>query len=804
MLRRILAPLAVPPPSSGSDNVAKQSHLEPSVPAAVYRRDTSSKDAHPPVLVSDPKDFQLLAHVECDPNTGLYTGIDEFMTLAITSKGIPHHTFNAKDNPALNASANTAGASSPCYGDESSFPVGSVGRFAGKGTTDPSLTENIPPSGTVYESRITSNIPCVPSTSGALGQSPPGRKPPRPSQPSLNASRKKRFFREGVERKTDGFERHERSTTIQLSRPTALNHTVHVRLDPSNPTGFAGLPRAWETILMYSGIERDEALKHPQEVVDVLNFSKTQEAPSDGRRSRSSNVASELPQIQYSSPRTPSITSFDDSIDLQSGSTLPPVFVYRHNDDAHQSRPTRRNSETQSIPAKSACPDHEDSSTQLSLFLKSERNTRNRYSLTEEEMQKVIGSGRTSELPDCLPAGFGLSFREDVANTLFSSIQKIGEGSSGAVYRANRQGDDAELALKKVKPLSERDWKLYEFEVHVMRDQEGHENLVSCYDAFREGSYLWIVMEYMKAGTLADLLQHRRESAFGRALQLSSDEIPSSIYSSPQRPPSLSTLSRGRIEHLRRVSPQKAPALDGSSSVRAADRKKSRPGVPRGSSTMSIAKDPSAVRTLGRSATYNSIVSSSVTAMAAGLSEDVTAYICREVLRGLASMHSSQRVHRDIKGENTLLQTDGSVKVADFGFCAQLSQSSSKRNTVVGTPFWMAPEVIRGSDYDCKVDIWSAGILAIECAEGKPPHLDAPPIRAMFLIATKGPPELTESSAWSSEMRDFISLCCSLNPDDRPTALQALAHPFLTKSCSKAVAADLFSGAAKREAACPL
>jgi serine/threonine protein kinase len=790
MLRRILAPLAqgsspAPPGSEGS-----KSQQQLSVPAAVYRRDVSNKDAHPPVLVSHPMDFQLLAHVECDPNTGLYTGIDEFMTLAITSKSTPHRSFD--DEPLPNACARA----DPFVRLEPG-PKGVTTANVRKSGTDPSLIENIPPCELEYSLQSASNIPRIPATSGTgSAMSSPSRKPPRPPQPALGVSRKRRFFREGDERKAESWDIPERASVVRPSRPTALNHTVHVRLDPSHPTGFSGLPRAWETILLYSGIERDEALKHPQEVIDVLNFSKAQETPKIDSRSRSKNVALDLPQIRYSSPRTPSITSFDESVDLTSRSDLRAISVRRHLSNAPGPGENRQRSKQQVLPSSTSPEVHGDSTAQLSTFLRTERDTRNRFSLSEEEMQKIIGSGRTSELPDCLPPGFKVSFREDDADSLFSAILKIGEGSSGAVFRAERRTDGASVALKMVKPISDRDWKLYEFEVHVMRDQEGHPNLVSCYDAFRDGLYLWIVMEYMDAGTLADLLQHRRESAFGRALQLSSGDISASTYCAPNREVSLSALSQSRTESLRHLSPPKAQALDGTSSVRAADRKKSRPGVPRGSSTLSIATAASSLRPLAKPTARSGIVSSSATAMAAGLSEDVTAYICREVLRGLAAMHSIQRVHRDIKGENTLLDKDGSVRVADFGFCAQLSHSSSKRNTVVGTPFWMAPEVIRGSDYDCKVDIWSAGILAIECAEGKPPHLDVPPIRAMFLIATKGPPELTDSSAWSADMKDFISLCCAVDPDDRPTASQALAHPFLDRSCTKAVAREIFSDAA--------
>ncbi|XP_068244393.1 neither inactivation nor afterpotential protein C isoform X2 [Palaemon carinicauda] len=166
------------------------------------------------------------------------------------------------------------------------------------------------------------------------------------------------------------------------------------------------------------------------------------------------------------------------------------------------------------------------------------------------------------------------------------------------------------------------------------------------------------------------------------------------------------------------------------------------------------------------------------------MSEMLIGYILREVIKAVMHLHAAHIMHRDIKGMNILVTEEGKIKLVDFGQCAHLSETMEKRNTAVGTPYWMAPEVIeceqkQDHSYDNRADVWAIGITAIELADGDPPYADIHPVRALFQILRNPPPLLKRASDWSQDLVDFIAECLVKTADHRPVILEIIEHPFI-------------------------
>ena len=300
--------------------------------------------------------------------------------------------------------------------------------------------------------------------------------------------------------------------------------------------------------------------------------------------------------------------------------------------------------------------------------------------LDDAELEMLAGAMMEAPGPAPLPVERAVKL-DELINTevdptaLYPDMRKIGEGAAGEVFLATDSHTGRRVAVKKM-PLTAQNLKLLSTEIQIMKTSK-HPNIIEYIESYIVEKKLWVVMEFMGAGCLTEVL----------------DQFDAGVH----------------------------------------------------------------------------------------MTEPHIAFVCKSTLRGLAYVHTMHRIHRDIKSDNILLGSDGSCKIADFGYAAQLTQEKSKRATIVGTPYWMAPELIRGQNYDQKVDIWSLGIMVMEMAEGDPPYMDYPPLRALFLITTKGIPGLKHPEKWSTEFKDFVAQCLEKDAENRPTAEQLLFHPFIAK-----------------------
>ncbi|MBN3315298.1 STK3 kinase, partial [Atractosteus spatula] len=341
---------------------------------------------------------------------------------------------------------------------------------------------------------------------------------------------------------------------------------------------------------------------------------------------------------------------------------------------------------------------------------------------------------------------------------VFDVLEKLGEGSYGSVYKAIHKESGQVVAIKQV-PV-ESDLQEIIKEISIMQQCDSP-YVVKYYGSYFKNTDLWIVMEYCGAGSVSDIIRLRNKTDASLIAQEKIITGEHFVFPDAQ-------FGNGRDTD---------PVAQNMSSMLVHKQQQTNVAYGIGFTGLQHNRDPEDALRLRR------------------LTEDEIATILKSTLKGLEYLHFMRKIHRDIKAGNILLNTEGHAKLADFGVAGQLTDTMAKRNTVIGTPFWMAPEVIQEIGYNCVADIWSLGITSIEMAEGKPPYADIHPMRAIFMIPTNPPPTFRKPELWTDEFTDFVKKCLVKNPEQRATATQLLQHPFIKNAKPVSILRDLITEA---------
>ncbi|WWD22031.1 hypothetical protein CI109_106519 [Kwoniella shandongensis] len=481
-----------------------------------------------------------------------------------------------------------------------------------------------------------------------------------------------------------------RSPLMGVSGPTNFVHQVHVGFDPVSG-GFTGLPPQWSKLLTSSAITKEEAARHPEAVLDVLQFYTQQQMGQGGgdyqppamptlpNQSRTiSAAATRFEGVGLAGQQQQQQQRRDEQSSTASAHIIPNRQQPRQPTETRETRPLV--AERKAPPPPRAAGPSRPSEPKIGTKLATATSDNDVKAIVPAERPIQPAAPRTERRISTMNEAQIMEKLRSVVSPedpaqLYSKIKKVGQGASGMVFVAKTLSTGKKVAIKQMDLAQQPRKELIVNEIIVMKESQ-HPNVVNFLDSFLvRNTELWVVMEYMEGGALTDVIENNQ------------------------------------------------------------------------------------------------------------LAEDQIAAICLETCRGLQHLHTRSIIHRDIKSDNLLMNAQGEVKITDFGFCAKLTDQKSKRATMVGTPYWMAPEVVKQKEYGAKVDIWSLGIMAIEMIENEPPYLDEEPLKALYLIATNGTPTLKQPERLSQDLKHFLSVCLCVDVSFRATSSELLKHEFLRTAC---------------------
>lgn len=618
---------------------------------------------------------------------------------------------------------------------------------------------------------------------------------------------------------------------MKISTPFNAKHVAHVGVDQDG--SYTGLPVEWERLLSASGISRKEQEQHPQAVMDIVAFyqdsnenaaenafKKFKQTQSNGAAQGLNRLNSSTSSLPHSTP--PSTPTISGSFELydggESGLSTPivhhPMTPSLHAGPAVSSPKTGPAAVKQFIPSRPAPkpPSTPSLDRNRSGSVSEDSRTKKLPLKREDPGNSMISSPIRPSGP---PPSANIPKSRSHSNSLASKVQMHPQGSTTAPIMASSKFSNndfihhrppppppsssggAKSSLIKSPATSKAPERTQESE-RVRLDEEPVKTSADGKSQPTRDPKMAALLQQKKREE-----KKRKHHQIVSKLQLiCTPGNPKEFYLDLQKIGqgasggvyiAKSVITQG-IVAIKQMNLEQQPKKELIINEILVMKDSKHPNIVNFIDLYLLKGELWVVMEYMEGGSLTEIVTHSV------MTEGQIGAVCRETLKGLQFLHSKGVIHRDIKSDNILLNMEGNIKMTDFGFCAQINELNLKRTTMVGTPYWMAPEVVSRKEYGPKVDIWSLGIMAIEMIEGEPPYLNETPLRALYLIATNGTPTLKEPQALSYEMKKFLALCLQVDPQKRANAQQLLQDRFILDSDNVSSLAPLVKIATMKKA----